>query len=427
VEEAARPLERALSITGGFSLCGEVSIGGSKNASLPIIAAAVLAQDGQTRLLGIPRISDVEVMCDILRGLGAKVSWQGDALDIDASQVSSATVDLELGQKIRASTYLFGTLLARQGEAKVPYPGGDRIGSRPIDFHLAGLRAMGAQIMTEAGCLIGRGRPGDASIYLERPSVGATIHLMMAAALAQANQTMTLSNAAMDPEILDVARFLSAMGARIYGAGTPTIKVVAVPRLTGTTYEVIPDRLEAGTFLMCAAASLGDITVTGVIAEHLTAVSAKLQQMGVTVDVFGDSIRARAGDRLRAIDVLAEEYPGFPTDLQPCIAALLTTAAGEGMVTDLVWTDRFQYTEEFLRMGAQVKVVGSSVRIQGVSQLSAAEVTANDIRGGAALVLASLRAGGTTTIFGVHHLDRGYAGLIDKLMGLGAHIDEIAL
>jgi UDP-N-acetylglucosamine 1-carboxyvinyltransferase len=427
IAETAKPLERALCVEGGFSLCGEVAIGGSKNASLPIIAAALLATEGQTRLIGVPHISDVEVMCDILQGLGARVRWHGDALDIDATGLYGAEVDSELGQRIRASTYLFGVLLARFGEAKVPYPGGDRIGVRPIDFHLAGLRAMGAEVSTEAGCLVGVGRLSEASIYLERPSVGATIHLMMAAALGKDSQTTTLSNAAMDPEIMDVARFLSAMGARIYGAGTSTIKVVAVRKLTGATYEVIPDRLEAGTFLMSAAASRGDITVTGVISEHLTAVIAKLQQMGVRMEVLGDSIRARVDRRLSATDVLAEEYPGFPTDLQPCIAALLVTASGDSMVTDLVWTDRFQYTDEFVRMGGQVKVVGSSVRIQGVSGLSPAEVTANDIRGGAALVLASLGAQGKSTIYGVHHLDRGYAGLIDKLMGLGARIDELEL
>ena len=366
-------------------------------------------------------------MCDILRGLGAQVAWNGDVLDISCRQIRSTEVDAELGQKIRASTYLFGALLARLGEAKVPYPGGDRIGARPIDFHLAGLRSMGVYITTESGCLVGKGRPQESSFYLERPSVGATINLMMAATLGHDHHTTTLSNASMEPEILDVARFLSAMGARIYGAGTPTIKVVAVSHLTGATYEVIPDRLEAGTFLMTAAASGGDVTVTGVISEHLTAVVAKLQQMGVVVEVFGDSIRARARGRLRATDVLAEEYPGFPTDLQPCIAALLTTADGESLVTDLVWTDRFQYTDEFLRMGGQVKVTGSSVRIHGVSQLTSAEVTANEIRGGAALVLASLGARGTSTIYGVHHLDRGYAGLIDKLIGLGAHIDELPI
>ncbi len=408
-----------------MALSGEVGIGGSKNASLPIIAAALLAAQGQTRLIGVPRISDVEVMCDILRGLGVEVVWIGDVLNIDASGLYGWIVDSDLGQRIRASTYLFGALMARTGQAKVPYPGGDRIGVRPIDFHLAGLRAMGARIVTESGCLTGTGQLSEASIYLERPSVGATIHLMIAAALGSDGHATILSNAAMEPEIMDVARFLSAMGARIYGAGTATIKVVAVQRLTGATCEVIPDRLEAGTFLMCAAASGGDITVSGVIAEHLTAVIAKLQQMGVRLDVYGDSVRARAEGRLNATDVLAEEYPGFPTDLQPCIAALLTTAQGDSLVTDLIHADRFQYTDEFLRMGGDVKVSASSVRIHGVSALTSAEVTANDIRGGAALVLASLAAHGRSTIYGVHHLDRGYAGLIDKLMGLGARIDEI--
>jgi len=408
-----------------MALSGEVGIGGSKNASLPIIAAALLAAQGQTRLIGVPRISDVEVMCDILRGLGVEVVWIGDVLNIDASGLYGWIVDSDLGQRIRASTYLFGALMARTGQAKVPYPGGDRIGVRPIDFHLAGLRAMGARIVTESGCLTGTGQLSEASIYLERPSVGATIHLMIAAALGSDGHATILSNAAMEPEIMDVARFLSAMGARIYGAGTATIKVVAVQRLTGATCEVIPDRLEAGTFLMCAAARGGDITVSGVIAEHLTAVIAKLQQMGVRLDVYGDSVRARAEGRLNATDVLAEEYPGFPTDLQPCIAALLTTAQGDSLVTDLIHADRFQYTDEFLRMGGDVKVSASSVRIHGVSALTSAEVTANDIRGGAALVLASLAAHGRSTIYGVHHLDRGYAGLIDKLMGLGARIDEI--
>ncbi len=424
VEEMARPMERVLNVRGGRRLYGEVSVDGSKNASLPIFVASLLAEQGQTRLLGVPRISDVEVLCDILRELGAKVAWHGDAIDIDATALTSCDVDQELGQKIRASTYLFGALLARTGEAKVPYPGGDRIGSRPIDFHIAGLRTMGAEVYTEGGFLVGSGRLGEAAIYLERPSVGATIHLMMAASLGQDTVT-TITNCAMDPEVIDVARFLSAMGAKIYGAGTKTVKIMAVKRLRAVTYEVIPDRLEAGTFLMASGQTNGSITVRGVIPEHLTAVIAKLRQMGVTVDILGDSIAVRAGGPLRATDVMAEEYPGFPTDLQPCIAALLASARGESLVTDLVWTDRFQYVDELVRMGSQIKVGGSGVRIQGVQRLTAAEVTANDIRGGAALVLAALRAeDGMTRIHGIHHLDRGYAGLIEKLVDLGADIEE---
>ncbi len=424
LEEMARPTERVLSVQGGRRLHGEVGISGSKNASLPIFVATLLAEQGQTRLLGVPQISDVEVLCDIFRGLGAKVSWRGDVIDIDTTTLTNHNVEQELGQKLRASTYLFGALLARTGQAKVPYPGGDRIGSRPIDFHIAGLRAMGAEVYTEGGFLVGSGRLQEASIYLERPSVGATIHLMMAATLGRDTVT-TIANCAMEPEVIDVARFLSAMGAKIYGAGTKTLKIMAVKRLHAATYEVIPDRLEAGTFLMAAGQTNGRIAVSGVIPEHLTAVIAKLRQMGVTVDIFGDAIEARnEGGMLRATDVMAEEYPGFPTDLQPCIAALLASARGDSLVTDLVWADRFQYVDELLRMGGQIKVAGSGVRIQGVPRLTAAEVCANDIRGGAALVLAALRAEGTTRIYGMHHLDRGYAGLIEKLVELGADIEE---
>lgn len=424
VEEATRPLERALSVTGRLPLRGEVAIGGAKNASLPVIAASILASEGVTTLFGVPHISDVDVMCDLIRLLGVEAEWHGERLVIDASRLTGCVVDPELGQRIRASTYLFGALLGRVGEASVPYPGGDRIGSRPIDFHIAGLRAMEAEIHTEGGRLQGEGHLVGASIYLERPSVGATIHLMIAASRAEG--TMTLYNCAMEPEVIDVARFLTAMGAKIYGAGTTTIKVTGVRRLVGTRYEMIPDRLEAGTFLMTGPATHGDITVTGAIPEHLTAVVVKLRQMGATVDILGDSIRARASGRLKGVDVIAEEYPGFPTDLQPCIAGLLVTAEGDSLVTDMVWADRFQYADELLRMGARLKVTGSSVRIQGVARLSAAEVAANDIRGGAALILAALGAEGISTIFGIHHLDRGYDGLIDKLMALGADITEIA-
>ena len=413
----------AISVEGGRKLEGAIKIDGAKNASLPVMAAALLTPEPVV-IEGIPALIDVKIMSQILEGLGAELSFQKskEAINIQVPSLSRHTVPHELVRKMRASFLVMGPLLARTHNASISLPGGCAIGTRPIDLHWKGLSALGAEFTIGNGFVEATttGLKG-ARIYLDYPSVGATENIMMAAVLAEGETT--IENASLEPEVVDVAKFLTSLGGRISGAGTPNIKIEGVKELSGCKHVVIPDRIEAGTFMIAAALAGGRITLENVIPEHLNALTAKLTEAGVKVETpSAEQIIVESHQRPHAVDIKTMPFPGFPTDLQPQFAVLLALARGAGMITETVFENRFHHVEELIRMGAEIKIEDRKLVVQGKEKLQGAEVKAKDLRAAAALILAGLAAGGRTEVSGVLHLDRGYCKFDEKLKSLGAQI-----
>ncbi|MCD8049124.1 MAG: UDP-N-acetylglucosamine 1-carboxyvinyltransferase [Clostridia bacterium] len=413
-----------LRVYGGSRLYGEITTGGAKNAAVAIIPAALLV-DGVCTIENVPDIRDVNLILKMLSYLGAKITYPAEnTVTIDSSTVSTYRAPYDLASRMRASYYLLGALLGRFGKAEVALPGGCNFGERPIDLHEKGFRALGAEVETKRGqvtasadCLHG------ASVYLDTVSVGATINIMLAA--VRANGRTVIENAAKEPHIVDLANFLNAMGAHIRGAGTDVIRIVGVERLSGGTYAIIPDQIEAGTFMIAAAAAGGDVLVKNVIPRHMESLTSKLEEMGVNVEEYDDSIRIKRDSPLRPIRVKTMPYPGFPTDLQPQIVALLSIANGTSMVTEDVWENRFQYVGELKRLGADITIQGQTALIRGVPSLYGAPVKATDLRAGAAMIIAALVADGVTTIGEPIHIDRGYERIETRLSKIGARIERV--
>ena len=413
-------------VQGGQPLFGEVRISGAKNAAVAIIPAALLV-DGVCRIENIPQISDVTALLKILEQLGAKVRFLNRSdVEIDCRHIATTQVSQELAHKIRASYYLIGALLGRFGEAEVSMPGGCNFGGvRPIDQHVKGFVAMGAEVR-EGDFICAKadgGRMKGANIYLDVVSVGATMNIMMAAALAEG--TTVIENAAKEPHIVDLANFLNSMGADIKGAGTDTIRIFGVDRLHGGSYAIIPDQIEAGTYMAAVAACGGQVLVRGIIPKHMDCITAQLQEMGVQVEEQDDTLLVRHAGRLRRTNVKTLPYPGFPTDMQPQITVALCLAEGTSMVTEGVWDNRYRYVGELTRMGAQIRVEGRSAVVEGVERLNAASVQAYDLRAGAAMVIAALAADGVSEVTNVHYIERGYEDIIGKLRGIGAKIESV--
>lgn len=409
-------------ITAGRPLKGKVRISGAKNSVLPIIAASLLT-DGKSVIEEIPYLNDVRIMCELIESLGAKVELSDDRmrLGINCGSLSNATAPYELVNKLRASFLVMGPLLARTGSTRISLPGGCAIGSRPVDLHLKGFTAMGAVITQGHGYIEARARSrlSGAKIYLDFPSVGATENIMMAGALAQ-GQT-TIENAAIEPEVVDLATYLTSMGADIKGAGTDTIKINGVRELSAANHAVIPDRIEAGTFMVAAAITGGDVVIENVVPDHLKPVSAKLKEAGIEISEELTSIHVQAGE-LKAVDIKTHPYPGFPTDMQSQMTSLLSRACGTSMVIETIFENRFMHISELKRMGANIKVEGRSAIIEGCERLTGAQVKATDLRAGAALVIAGLAAEGCTEITDIEHIERGYMNMENKLASLGASI-----
>ncbi|GBF80558.1 UDP-N-acetylglucosamine 1-carboxyvinyltransferase [Aphanothece sacrum] len=419
--------EPILEIKGRNSLKGEVTISGAKNSALVLMAGALLCSE-DCRLRNLPSLVDIHCMTQILAALGVKLQRNGDILEINARDIGHDQAPYELVSQLRASFFVIGPLLARLGMTRVPLPGGCAIGARPVDLHVQGLQAMGADVRIEHGvvhaCVKGnRKRLQGAKIYLDYPSVGATETIMMAATLAE-GETI-IENAAQEPEIIDLANFCRSMGANIKGAGTNTIVISGVERLHSTEYHVIPDRIEAGTFLIAGAITHSEISLAPVFPEHLASVIAKLQAMGPKVILEGsDRLRLIPGE-LRGTDIETLPFPGFPTDMQAQFMALLTLSEGSSVVTETVFENRFGHVAELQRMGADIRVKGKIAVVRGVPFLSGAPVMATDLRASAALVLAGLAAQGTTVVQGLQHLDRGYDNLAGKLQKLGANLRRV--
>lgn len=398
-------------------------VSGRKNSAVAVIPAALLA-DGPTRLENIPSIRDVDGYIAILRAMGARVTAEPDAVVIEANGLDTRRVPYERMTQMRASYYLLGVLLGKYGQAEIPLPGGCDIGQRPIDQHIKGLRALGAEVDIAHGVVAARThRLRGARIYLDVTSVGATMNLMMAACRAEG--TTVIENAAKEPHVVDLATLLNAMGARVVGAGTDTIRIRGTEALHGVEHAIIPDEIEAATLLMAGVATGGDVTVLGIIPRHLEPIAAKLREAGAVVEEDGDTMRAIGQGRLRAVGVKTLPYPGFPTDAQQPMTALLATADGNSVVTEGVWDGRFKHVDELKRMGARIRVEGRTAFIEGVPCLSGAPVLASDLRAGAALVLAGLQAEGTTEVNGCEHIDRGYEAIDTKLASLGADIRRL--
>ena len=407
---------------GGNPLRGEVTIGGAKNAALGIVAGALLTEDKVT-IENLPDVRDVNVMLEALKEVGAKVERPDrHTAVIEAKAISTHSIDDEYIRKIRASYYFIGALLGKYHEATVPLPGGCAIGQRPIDQHLKGFRALGTNAEVENGYLVAKAEEGliGSHIYLDVVSVGATINIMLAAVLADGVTIM--ENVAKEPHIVDVANFLNSMGANIRGAGTDTIRIKGVKRLHGTNYAVIPDQIEAGTFMCAAAITRGDILIKNVIPKHMESISAKLLEMGNTIIEYDESIRVVGKLEQKATDVKTLPYPGFPTDMQPQISVTLALAKGNSVVTESIFENRFKYVDELTRMGAKIKVEGNVSVIEGQNSLGGASVNALDLRAGAALVLAGLAAQGITVVHDIGYIQRGYEHFEDKLRALGADI-----
>ena len=414
-----------LIVRGGKRLSGKVKISGAKNAVLPIIAASTLAQEGECVIHDAPPLDDVMTISQLLKQLGVRIDYRHETIRINAQRIASCEAPCELVRKMRASFLVLGPLLARQGYARIALPGGCAIGNRPIDQHLKGLEAMGAEIDLGQGYIEARvkGRLKGAKVYLDVASVGATENIMMAASLAEG--TTVIENAAREPEIVDLANYLNAMGARVRGAGTGIVRIDGVPSLKGAVHTVIPDRIEAGTYMIAAAITGGSVEVEGAIADHLRPVISKLQEMGVTVEESENGVMVSIDRPLRSVDVKTLPYPGFPTDMQSQMMALLMVTDGTGIVTETVFENRFMHVEQFRRMRGQIKVEGRTAIVSGNCKLKGAKVCATDLRAGAALVLAALAAESETEITGVHHIDRGYVGIDRKLCALGAEIRRL--
>ncbi len=416
--------ERML-VTGGHSLEGQVRVSGGKNTAVAVIPATLLSNEPCT-IENLPDIEDVHALADILAELGAKVDYEpGRLMRIDPRPAEGISISYRNAQRLRASYYLLGSLLGRCGQAKVPTPGGCEIGTRPVDQHLKGFRSIGAEAGEIGGMLTAEGELTGGDVFFDMVTVGGTVNVMLAAAKAKGNTT--IYNAAKEPHIVDLANFLNSMGARIKGAGTDIIRIRGVQYLHGSTYAVIPDQIETGTLMIAAAATGGDVIINGCIPTHMEALSAKLLEMGVKVTDSDDAIRVHVVGPRRAINVKTQVYPGFPTDLQQPMSALLTTAKGTSIVTETIFEQRFRHLDEIRRMGAHVRVMGRSAIIDGVSELYGAPMTATDLRAGAALIIASLMARGTSEIYEPGYIDRGYEHIEDKLRSLGAEIRREAV
>ncbi|HDZ7514856.1 TPA: UDP-N-acetylglucosamine 1-carboxyvinyltransferase [Staphylococcus aureus] len=414
-------------IKGGNKLTGEVKVEGAKNAVLPILTASLLASDKPSKLVNVPALSDVETINNVLTILNADVTYKKDenAVVVDATKTLNEEAPYEYVSKMRASILVMGPLLARLGHAIVALPGGCAIGSRPIEQHIKGFEALGAEIHLENGNIYANAKDGlkGTSIHLDFPSVGATQNIIMAASLAK-GKTL-IENAAKEPEIVDLANYINEMGGRITGAGTDTITINGVESLHGVEHAIIPDRIEAGTLLIAGAITRGDIFVRGAIKEHMASLVYKLEEMGVELDYQKDGIRVRAEGELQPVDIKTLPHPGFPTDMQSQMMALLLTANGHKVVTETVFENRFMHVAEFKRMNANINVEGRSAKLEGKSQLQGAQVKATDLRAAAALILAGLVADGKTSVTELTHLDRGYVDLHGKLKQLGADIERI--
>ena len=415
-------------IKGGNPLVGEVVIGGAKNAALGILAAAIMT-DGKCLIDNMPNVRDTNVLLQAMEGIGATIDRKGDnEVVISGKNIDSTgdlIVDNEYIRKIRASYYLIGALLGKYRKAQVVLPGGCDIGSRPIDQHIKGFRALGAEVKIEHGMIIAQAEQLVGSrIYLDVVSVGATINIMMAASLAQGNTV--IENAAKEPHIVDVANFLNSMGANIRGAGTDVIRIKGVEKFHDTEYSVIPDQIEAGTFMMAAAATRGDVLIKNVIPKHLETISAKLTEIGAEIEESDDAVRVVATQRLRHTQIKTLPYPGFPTDMQPQMAITLGLSTGTSTITESIFENRFRYVEELRRMGANIKMVeGNTAIIHGVEKYTGATVAAPDLRAGAALVIAGLAAEGYTTVTQIGYIQRGYERFDEKLRALGGLIEKV--
>ena len=413
-------------VRGGQRLSGSVKVEGAKNAVLPVIAATLLASDGKSVIRDVPTLSDVYTINEVLRSLNAVVEFENNTITVDASRELKIEAPFEYVRKMRASVLVMGSLLARNGRARVALPGGCAIGSRPIDQHLKGFEAMGATVKVGNGFIEAEAVDGlhGAKIYLDFPSVGATENIMMAAVLAKG--TTVIENVAKEPEIVDLANFLNKMGAKVRGAGTGTIKIEGVEVLFGADHNIIPDRIEAGTFMVASAITGGNVLVKGAVPEHLSSLVAKMEEMGVTIIEEEDGLRVIGPEKLKAVDIKTMPHPGFPTDMQSQMMALLLRAQGTSMITETVFENRFMHVEEFRRMNANIKIDGRSVIMNGPSNLQGAEVAATDLRAAASLILTGLVADGMTRVTELYHLDRGYVNFHQKLAALGADIERVS-
>ncbi len=414
-----------LVISGPTRLSGNVTISGAKNAAVAILPATLLI-NGECTLENVPNISDVKISCSILEKLGAKINWiSNNKVHIDTRNITSTSAPLDMTSKFRASYYLLGALLSRKGRAEVGLPGGCNLGARPIDQHIKGFEALGAnavvaqgKITTQASKLKGN------SIYMDTVSVGATINVMLAAVLAEG--VTTIDNAAKEPHVVDVANFLNTMGADIHGAGTDKIKINGVKELKGdVTYSIVPDQIEAGTFMLAAVATKGDITIKNCIPKHLECLTAKIEEIGAHVEEFDDSVRVWCDKRPGKANIKTLPYPGFPTDLQPQIGVVLSIANGTSIINESIWESRFQYTAELNKMGANITAQGKTAVFEGVEKLTGAPVYASDLRAGAALIIAGITAHGTTELYNLNHIDRGYECIEEKFRKLGASIERV--
>jgi len=411
---------KKLVVQGTERLQGKINVSGAKNAALPIIAASLLAK-GNSVLKGIPDLRDVNNLVDILNDLGAEASFANNMIQVQADSVNKYQTDDDLARKLRASYYTLGALLGRYGEACTVLPGGCEIGNRPIDLHLKGFSALGADVELDHGLVkLKADRLTGAKIYLDYPSVGATMNIMLAAVLAE-GQTV-IENVAREPEIIDLANYLNVMGAKVKGAGTDIIKIEGVKELIGTDYTIIPDRIEVGTYMMATAAISGEVIIENVLVEHVRSLISKLKEMGIEIIEDVNRVKVKADKGLSGVDIKTMPYPGFPTDMQSQFMALLTQASGENVVIETVFENRFGHVDELRRMGAQIKVDGRSAVVAKAS-LEGTQVEATDLRAGAALIIAGLAAEGETEIYNVYHIERGYEDVTEKLRGIGAKIE----
>ena len=414
-----------LVVTGPTQLKGEVEISGAKNAAVAILPATLLI-DGVCTIENLPHISDIEISCEILEKLGAKITWNNkNSITIDTREIKTTKAPMDLTSKFRASYYIIGSMLGRKGEIEVGMPGGCKLGARPIDQHIKGFEALGANVTVEKGKINAKARKlKGAPIYMDIVSVGATINVMLAAVLAKG--TTTIDNAAKEPQIVDVANFLNTMGADIRGAGTDVIKINGVEKLHGdATYSVVPDQIEAGTFMLAAVATRGDITLKNCITKHLESITAKIIEVGGNVEDNIDSIRVWCNKRPNKAHIKTLPYPGFPTDLQPQMGVVLSLANGNSVINESIWEYRFQYTDELNKMGAKITANGKTAFFEGVKKLSGAPVYCTDLRAGAALVIAGICAQGETDIYNLQHIDRGYEDIEGKFRKLGANIKRV--
>lgn len=414
-----------LVITGPTPLKGEVHINGAKNAAVAILPATLLI-DGICTIDNLPNISDVKISCEILEKLGAKITWnKPNEITIDTRNIITTKAPLDLTSKFRASYYIIGSMLGRMGEIEVGMPGGCKLGARPIDQHIKGFELLGANVTVEKGTIHAKAKKlKGTSIYMDIVSVGATINVMLSAVLAEG--TTIIDNAAKEPHIVDVANFLNTMGADIRGAGTDVIKINGVKKLHGNaTYSVVPDQIEAGTFMLAAVATKGDLLIKNCITKHLDSITAKILEVGGNVEDFGDSIHVWCKKRPNKANIKTLPYPGFPTDLQPQMGVVLSLASGTSMINESIWESRFQYTEELNKMGAKITAQGKSAFFEGVDKLVGSPVCSTDLRAGAALIIAGTAAHGTTEVYNLEHIDRGYENIEEKFRKIGAKIERV--